>query len=68
VAEAASVISNGQGADLAIVTVGITVGEHVAQTFSVIRKAGTVVITGLGEVSKVGLPISVGELTLFDKT
>jgi NDMA-dependent alcohol dehydrogenase len=66
-AEFARSVSNGQGADKAIVTVGVTTGEHVAQAFSSIRKAGTVVVTGLGNIQEVGLPISLGELTLFAK-
>jgi S-(hydroxymethyl)glutathione dehydrogenase/alcohol dehydrogenase len=60
-------VTNGQGADKAIVTVGVTKGQHVAQAFSGIRKAGTVVVTGLGDITEVGLPISIGELTLFAK-
>ena len=60
-------LTNGQGADSAIVTVGVTTGEHVAQAFSSIRKAGTCVVTGLGNLMEVGIPISIGELTLFQK-
>jgi len=66
-ADFARSVTNGQGADKAIVTVGVTKGEHVAQAFSGIRKAGTVVVTGLGNIAEVGLPISLGELTLFAK-
>jgi S-(hydroxymethyl)glutathione dehydrogenase/alcohol dehydrogenase len=65
--EFAKSVTNGQGADKAIVTVGVTTGEHVAQAFQAIRKAGTVVVTGLGNIQEVGLPISIGELTLFAK-
>jgi S-(hydroxymethyl)glutathione dehydrogenase/alcohol dehydrogenase len=60
-------VTNGQGADSAIVTVGVTKGEHVAQAFSAIRKAGTVVVTGLGDAMEIGLPVSLAELTLFQK-
>ncbi len=60
-------MTNGQGADSAIVTVGVTKGEHVGQAFSAIRKAGTVVVTGLGDLTEVGIPVSIGELTLFQK-
>ena len=60
-------VTNGQGADSAIVTVGVTKGEHVAQAFASIRKAGTVVVTGLGNLMEVGIPVSIGELTLFQK-
>jgi S-(hydroxymethyl)glutathione dehydrogenase/alcohol dehydrogenase len=60
-------LTNGQGADSAIVTVGVTTGEHVGQAFAAIRKAGTVVVTGVGDINAVGIPVSVGELTLFQK-
>jgi len=67
-AEFARSVTNGQGADKAIVTIGVTTGEHVAQAFSAIRKAGTVVVTGLGDITnQVGIPISIGEMTLFAK-
>ena len=65
--ELAKSLTNGQGADSAIVTVGVTKGEHVAQAFAAIRKAGTVVVTGVGDITAVGLPIAIGELTLFQK-
>ncbi len=60
-------VTNGQGADSAIVTVGVTKGEHIAQGFDAIRKAGTVVVTGLGDLTETGIPISPGMLTLFQK-
>jgi S-(hydroxymethyl)glutathione dehydrogenase/alcohol dehydrogenase len=65
--ELAKSFTNGQGADVAIVTVGVITGEHVAQAFSSIRKRGTVIVTALGDLTKVGLPIPLGELTLFEK-
>ncbi len=58
--------TNGQGADSAIVTVGVTTGEHVAQAFSAVRKAGVVVVSGMGGEST-ELPISLTELTLYQK-
>ncbi len=66
-AELARTFTNGQGADAAIVTVGNTTGEHIAQAFSAIRKAGVCVVTGLGPMSDVGVPISPLELTLYQK-
>jgi NDMA-dependent alcohol dehydrogenase len=60
-------VTNGQGADSAIVTIGITKGEHVAEAFNAIRKAGTVVVTGLGDLMEVGIPVPIGVLTLFQK-
>lgn len=66
-AELARSFTNGQGADVAVVTVGVTTGGHVAEAFAAIRKAGTVVVTGAGNLTAVGLPIPLGEMTLFEK-
>ena len=65
--EFAKSVTNGQGADKSLITIGVTTGEHVAQAFAATRKAGRVVVTGLGNIQEVGLPISIGELTLFAK-
>jgi S-(hydroxymethyl)glutathione dehydrogenase/alcohol dehydrogenase len=65
--EFAKSVTNGQGADSAIVTVGVTRGEHVAQAFAAIRKAGVVVVTGSGPSANIGIPISLGEMTLYQK-
>ena len=65
--ELARSFTNGQGADSSIVTVGVTKGEHVAAAFAAIRKAGTCVVTGLGNIMDVGVNIPLGELTLFQK-
>jgi S-(hydroxymethyl)glutathione dehydrogenase/alcohol dehydrogenase len=65
--ELAQSFTNGQGADVAIVTVGVIKGEHVAEAFGAIRKMGTVVVTALGDLTEVGIPIPIGELTLFEK-
>lgn len=66
-AELARSMTNGQGAASAIVTVGVTDGDHVAAAFAAIRKAGTVVVTGLGSHDAVGVPIPMNELTLYQK-
>ncbi|TVT53937.1 NDMA-dependent alcohol dehydrogenase [Amycolatopsis rhizosphaerae] len=55
----------GQGADVAVVTVGVTEGTHVAQAFGSIRKAGTVVVTGAG--ATIGIPVSLVELAMMQK-
>jgi NDMA-dependent alcohol dehydrogenase len=60
-------VTNGQGADSCIVTIGITKGEHVGEAFNAVRKAGTVVVTGLGDLMEVGIPVPLGVLTLFQK-
>jgi NDMA-dependent alcohol dehydrogenase len=41
-------ITNGQGADSAIVTIGVVKNEHIGQAYGAIRKAGTVVVVGAG--------------------
>jgi len=65
--ELAKGFTDGQGADVSIVTIGITKPEHVGNAFASIRKQGTVVVTGLGDITEVGVPIPIGELTLFEK-
>ncbi|WP_369138086.1 NDMA-dependent alcohol dehydrogenase [Modestobacter versicolor] len=60
-------ITNGQGADAAIVTIGVVTGDHVAQAMAAIRKAGTVVVTGIGKMTDVGAPVSLFELTMMQK-
>jgi len=59
--------TNGQGADSAIVTVGVVKPEHVGQAFAAIRKAGTVVVTGVGSMYDDTIPVSLSELTFFQK-
>ncbi|MEN2738660.1 NDMA-dependent alcohol dehydrogenase [Microbacterium sp. X-17] len=60
-------ITNGQGADVVIVTTGVTTGEHIAQGFAAIRKAGTVVVTGAAKMQEIGIPVSPWELTMMQK-
>lgn len=60
-------VTNGQGADATIVSVGVMKGEYVAQALSSVRKAGTVVVTGLGNIFDIGVPISLAEVTLYQK-
>jgi NDMA-dependent alcohol dehydrogenase len=66
-ADFARSLTNGQGADATIVTLGVVEGGHVAQALASIRKAGTVVLTGLGDITKAGAPILLGDLTLMQK-
>jgi len=60
-------MTNGQGADSAIVTVGVVTGAHVGAAFAAIRKAGTVVVTSASNVQDVGLPVPLIELSMFQK-
>jgi NDMA-dependent alcohol dehydrogenase len=66
--EIARSFTNGQGADSCIVCTGVTTGENVGQAVESIRKAGTVVLTGLPRAADDGnLPVSMRHLTLFQK-
>ncbi|RBY84368.1 NDMA-dependent alcohol dehydrogenase [Blastococcus sp. TF02A-26] len=60
--------TNGQGADSCVVCVGVVTGEQIAQAVEAIRKAGTVVLTGLPRAADDhSLPVSTRHLTLFQK-
>ncbi|MDT3441542.1 MULTISPECIES: NDMA-dependent alcohol dehydrogenase [unclassified Pseudofrankia] len=60
--------TNGQGADSAILCVGVTKPEHIAEGVEAIRKAGTCVLVGLGrDADDVGLPVSVRNVVLYQK-
>ncbi len=66
--ELARSVTNGQGADSCIVCVGVTTGEQIAEAVDAIRKAGTVVLTGLPRAADDGnLPVSLRHLVLFQK-
>jgi len=67
-AEYARSITDGQGADSAIVTIDVVTGEHVAQAFDAVAKGGTVVVTGMASVkAHVGIPVSVLTLAGYQK-
>jgi S-(hydroxymethyl)glutathione dehydrogenase/alcohol dehydrogenase len=60
-------LTDGVGADKAIVTVDIVNEEVVSQAFNAIRKGGTVVITGLADPMKPTIHLSGAIMTLFRK-
>ena len=61
-------LTDGQGADSAIVTVDVPTGQHVAEAFDAIGKGGTVVLTGIASIhADVGIPVSLGLLTGYQK-
>jgi NDMA-dependent alcohol dehydrogenase len=66
-ADIARSLTNGQGADSAIVTVGVLSGEHIAQAFDAVRKGGTVVVTAVAPMAAVGIPVSPFMLAMFQK-
>jgi NDMA-dependent alcohol dehydrogenase len=66
--ELAKQFTNGQGADQTIVTVGVIKPEMIGQAMASIRKAGTVVVTALGNIADTTpLPVSLADVTLFQK-
>ena len=66
-AECARSITNGQGADSTIVTVGVLTGEHIGQAFDSVRKAGTVVVTAVAPMALSSIPVSPFILAMFEK-
>jgi len=60
-------LTDGQGADSAVVTVGVATGDHVGQAFSAIRKGGTVVLTAAANIAADTLPVNLLELTMHQK-
>ncbi len=60
-------MTNGQGADATIVTVGVVTGEHIAEAVNSVRKAGTVVLTGTGGMRQGGVPLNSTMFTVFQK-
>jgi NDMA-dependent alcohol dehydrogenase len=65
--EFARSVTNGQGADATVVTVGVTTADHVTQAYSTIRKAGTCVITGIGNYAEMAANIPLMDLVLSQK-
>ncbi len=65
--ELARSVTNGQGADAAIICVGVLKGDHVSAAFSAIRKAGTVVVTAAAADTESQLSIGLLELTMYQK-
>jgi len=60
-------MTNGQGADATIVSVGVVDGAHIAEAVDSIRKAGTVVLTGTGGMRQSSVPINTTMFTVFQK-
>jgi alcohol dehydrogenase (nicotinoprotein) len=58
----------GVGADSAIITVGVVDSKVIEDAFNATRKAGTVVLTGLGPMTENTVQINGDILTLYQKT
>jgi len=61
-------LTRGVGADKAIITVGVVREPEITAAFNAIRKGGTVVITGLGNVAEPTINVSGTVMALFKKT
>ncbi len=59
--------TGGQGADSAIIAVGVTRPGHVGEALASIRKAGTCVVTGVGDRATIGADIPLGQFVLYGK-
>jgi NDMA-dependent alcohol dehydrogenase len=66
-AELGRELTNGQGADATVVTVGVITGEIVGAAFSSIRKAGTLVVTAAGSELPQPVALSLLELAMYQK-
>jgi S-(hydroxymethyl)glutathione dehydrogenase/alcohol dehydrogenase len=60
-------LTNGQGADAAIVCVGVLRSEHLAEAFDAVRKAGTVVVTAVAPRAEIGIPVNLLMLAMYQK-
>lgn len=65
--EAAKSATNGQGADSAILTMGVLQSEDTLNAFNAIRKGGTVVVTAAAPQDSFNIPVNLLELTMFQK-
>jgi S-(hydroxymethyl)glutathione dehydrogenase/alcohol dehydrogenase len=66
--EFAKSITNGQGADKAVITVDVLRGEHIAQAVAAIRKAGVVVVTAVARQDySGGIPVHPREFSHMQK-
>ncbi len=61
-------VTNGVGADSAIVTVGVVGPKVVEDAFNATRKAGTTVVVGLGNMMENNVQLNGAILTLYQKT
>jgi S-(hydroxymethyl)glutathione dehydrogenase/alcohol dehydrogenase len=66
-ADLARELTDGQGANSAIVTVGVLSGDHVGQAFDSIQKGGTVVVTAVAPMAVSSIPVSPFILAMFEK-
>jgi S-(hydroxymethyl)glutathione dehydrogenase/alcohol dehydrogenase len=66
-AELARSLTNGNGADAAIVCVGVVTGDLVAAAFAAVGKGGKVVVPGAAPEAEAHLPVSLLEMIITEK-
>ncbi|MDH6286451.1 NDMA-dependent alcohol dehydrogenase [Rhodococcus opacus] len=67
-AEKVNELTWGQGADQALVTVGVVHEKVIQDAFDIVGKGGTVVVTGLGAPEELSIHVSGAVLTKYEKT
>jgi NDMA-dependent alcohol dehydrogenase len=67
-AQATSKLTWGQGADQALVTVGVVDERVVSDAFDIVGRGGVVVVTGLAAAEKLTVHVSGAVLTKYEKT
>ena len=67
-ADLARQMTNGNGADKAVVTAGLVTEDIITGAFDAIGKGGTVVLTGLNKLTEQNIHIPGAIMTLFKKT
>lgn len=65
--ELARSLTNGQGADSAIITLGTLRGEHIGAGFDAVRKGGTVVVTSVAPRDENTIPVNLMMLAMYQK-
>jgi S-(hydroxymethyl)glutathione dehydrogenase/alcohol dehydrogenase len=60
-------LTNGQGADAVVLCPSHLQPELVGEGFAAVRKAGTLVVTGIAAHGVRGIPVELAELTLYQK-
>ena len=65
--EHARSLTDGQGADSTIITLGIPTGNDIGQAIASVRKAGTVVLVGVPNWQENGIPVNINEFLVYQK-
>lgn len=60
-------LTNGQGADVVVLTPSVVTGELIYQALGITGKGATCVVTGMGPIGVTDVPMDIGDLALFNK-